>query len=255
MKDTLRNLIFTSLFAVTSLCAQGLVIPQVADGGGWSSTVVLTNTTSSPIQVTLAFYQDTGANGETEPWTPTFEGVPSTNDFQVAAASTVFLQTPGTATALTQGWGELTGTTAGVVAYVIYTYTSGPNGQNTSQGTAQAVTGSSRILVPFDNTGNLATELAVVNATASQVSIQVNLKTSDGNVSTGTTLTMAGEGQLAFGMPAQFPATVGKSGLAEFYTNTGSFAIIALQSNKSSTGAFSFTTAPVYPETTNAPII
>jgi len=254
MKHTLRNLILSSLFAVTSLCAQGLVIPQVADGGGWSSTVVLTNTTTSTIQVTLAFYQDTGANGETEPWTPTFEGVPSTEGLQLAAASTVFLQmTPSNATTVTQGWGELIGTTAGVVAYVIYTYTS-PTSQATSQGTAQAVTGSSRILVPFDNTGNLATELAVVNAQSSQVSIQVNIKTSDGSVSTGTTLTMAGEGQMAFGIAAKFPTTAGQSGLAEFYTNTGSFAIIALQSNTSSTGAFSFTTAPVYPQT-GAPIL
>ena len=253
MKDTLRNLIVSFLFAVTSLCAQGLVIPQVADGGGWSSTVVLTNTTASPIQVSLAFYQDT-TDGATEPWTPTFEGVPSTEGMLLTPASTVFLQTPGTATTVTQGWGELIGTTAGVVAYVVYTYTS-PTSQATSQGTAQAVIGSSRILVPFDNTGNLATELAVVNTKSSQVSISVNIKTSDGTVSTGTTLTLPGEGQTAFGMPAQFKATVGQSGLAEFYTNTGSFAIIALQSNTNpSTGVFSFTTAPVYPQT-GAPII
>ncbi len=254
MKNTLRNLIFTSLFAVTSLCAQGLVIPQVADGkdesgGIWTSTVVLTNTTGSDTTASLAFYQDTTGGG-TKQWTPTFAGVASTEGILLPAASTLFLQTPGN-TPLTQGWGELIAS-SGVVAYVIYTYTSG---QNASQGTAQAVTAASRILVPFDNTGSHATELAVVNPNSSQVSIQVNLKTTDGNVSTGTTLTMAGEGQMAFGMSDQFSATTKKAGLAEFYASTGTFAIIALQANTSPSGLFSFTTAPVYPQTTEAPVI
>jgi hypothetical protein len=252
MKNTLRNLICTSLFAVTSLCAQqGLVIPQVADGDGWASTIVLTNTTADTSQVSLVFYSGGQA------WTPPFLDGVNPASLSLPAASTLFISTTGTAKILTQGWAELTGAAAGaVVAYVIYTYTSGPNGQNTSQGTAQAVTTASRILVPFDNTGNLATEIAVVNPNPSQVSIQVNLKTSDGTVSTGTTLTMAGEGQMAFAMATQFPATKGQSGLAEFYANPGSFAIIALQANTNpATNVFSFTTAPVYPQTTESPII
>jgi hypothetical protein len=252
MKNTLRNLIVSSLFAVSSLCAQALVVPQVADGDGWASTVVLTNTTANETSITLAFNKDT-TGGATEPWTPTFlEGNPGT--WNLPAGSSLFLHTPGTAPSLTQGWAELTGATSGaVVAYVIYTFTSG---KNTSQATAQAVTGASRILVPFDNTGNLSTELAVVNPNESDVSISVNFNV-DGKVSTGTALALAGGGQTAFSMASQFQtATAGLAGLAEFYTSTGSFAIIALQSNTNpSTKVFSFTTAPVYPQASETPVI
>jgi hypothetical protein len=252
MKNTLRSLIFTSLFAVTSLCAQqGLVIPQVADGDGWASTIVLTNTTADASQVSLVFYSGGQA------WTPSFvgQGV-NPASLSLPAASTLFISTTGTAKALTQGWAELTGAAAGaVVAYVIYTYT---NGQNTSQGTAQAVTTASRILVPFDNTGSLATEIAVVNPNPSSVSISVNLKTTDGTVTTSSLPDIPGEGQIAFVLQTEpgFTSTAGQAGLAEFYASTGSFAIIALQSNTNpKTNVFSFTTAPVYPQTTESPII
>jgi hypothetical protein len=247
MQNILRNLIVTTLFSTACVCAQVQVIPQVADGGGWKSTVVLTNTTASATTATLAFY----SGGQS--WTPSFVGGQSTENMSLLAASTVFLQTPGTAPTLTQGWAQLTAS-SGVVAYVIYTYASN-SGKNTSQGTAQAVTSASRILVPFDNTGSLATELAVVNPSSSDVSISVNLKALDGTVSTGTPLALAGNGQMTFGMSTQFPTTLGQSGLAEFYASSGSFAIIALQANTSATGLFSFTTAPVYPQTTETPII
>ncbi len=248
MRTILRCLILTALFSMARVYAQVQVIPQVADGGGWKSTLVVTNTTASSTSASLSFRQ-AGAGGATESWTPTFAGVASTENLPLPAGSSLFLQTPGTAPTLTQGWAQLNAS-AGVVAYVIYTYTAG---QSSSQGTAQAVTGASRILVPFDNTGNLATEIAVVNASASQMSISVNLN-AGGSATTGTPLTLPGEGQMAFGMASQFHATAGQSGLAEFYTSTGTFAIIALQANTNSAGLFSFTTAPVYPGT-GPPII
>jgi hypothetical protein len=251
MQNILRNLIVTTLFSTACVCAQVQVIPQVADGkdasgGSWASTLVLTNTTASPTTATLAFY----SGGQS--WTPSFAGVQSTENMSLPAASTLFLQTPGTAPTLTQGWAQLTASSS-VVAYVIYTYTT-PS-QLTSQGTAQAVTSASRILVPFDNTGSLGTELAVVNPSSSEVTISANLKTTDGTVTT-TSLSLPGQGQTAFVMSTQtgFTGTAHQSGLAEFYS-TGSFAIIALQSNTNpTTNVFSFTTAPVYSET-GPPII
>jgi hypothetical protein len=244
MRNTLRNLILTSLSAVIPLCAQGLVIPQAPDGAGWRFTVVLTNTTASDTTASLLFFQET-AGGVPQSWTPPFvEPGVNLGALLLPGGSSLFLHSTGTAATLTQGWAQLVG--SGVAGYVIYTFTSG---QSSSDATAPAVTSASRILVPFDDTGNLGTELAVVNPNSSQVSISVNVKTSKGVVSTGL-LTLPGEGQLTFAMPTQFKGTAGESGLAEFYTGTGDFAMIALRSNNNpSTGVFSFTSAPVYSET------
>ena len=55
------------------------IIPQVADGAGWSTTIVLANKTSTTQTVALSFNMDT-ANGATTPWTPPFlEGVSQSN--------------------------------------------------------------------------------------------------------------------------------------------------------------------------------
>jgi hypothetical protein len=252
MQTILRNLTLTALFSMACVCAQQLVIPQVADGGGWKSTLVLTNTTAVAVNgVTLTFLKDIipGVPGQTGPWSPTFvEGsLPSS----IPAGSSIFLHTPGTG-ALAQGWAQVQAT-AGVEAYVIYTYTA--NGRD-QDATAPAVSSASRILVPFDNSNGLVTALAVVNPNALPLTIASNFKLSPsppGTVVQGTQITLPSNGQVAFLLKDQFPGTKGQSGLAEFYSTNPSganFSIIALRANP--TGGF--TSLEVYNES-GSPII
>jgi hypothetical protein len=240
MKHALRTLILAPFLAANFLSAQGLVISQIADGGDWGSTLALTNTTTSSAAVSLTFYKDT-TDGATEPWTPTFLENVSITALQLPAASTTFLHTPGTAATVSQGRAELSAP-AGVEAYVIYTYRTSGRAQDA---TAPAIAPTSRVLVPFDNTSNLATALAVVNPNPTGETISVTFKTSDGSVTQSSLPNLPANGQMAFVMPTQFPGTSGQSGLAEFYTTSGTLSIIALRANP--TGAF--TSAPVYPET------
>lgn len=221
--------------------AEVQVIPQVADGGGWSTTIVLSNKTATAQNVTLNFYRGIEANGTTAAWTPAFLENVSLPNITLAAGSSVFLHTPGTGP-LSQGWGELNAA-AGVSGYAIFTSL----GQDA---TAPAVSPASRILVPFDNTSDLVTALAVANPNASAAAIQVNIKTSDGATSTGALPQMPAKGHWAFVLPDLFQETKGKRGLAEFYVASGSFSIIALRFNPTS----AFTSAPVYSRT-GAPII
>lgn len=214
------------------------VIPQVADGGGWSTTIVLSNKTSTAQNVTLSFHRAIPeTNGTTEPWTPPFVESVALPTINLAAGSSLFLHTPGTADTLSQGWGELNAA-AGVSGYAIFT----AQGQDA---TAPAVSAASRILVPFDNTSDLVTAVAVANPNAGGETIQVNIKTSDGATTTGALPDMAALGHRAFVLPDQFPETKGKRGLAEFYVASGSFSTIALRFNPTS----AFTSAPVYSQT------
>ncbi len=247
MKNTLRNLILVPLFAVTSLYAQQ-VISQAPDGDGWKFTLVVTNTSAGEGGATITFYQDTDTTGDTAPWSPPLDG-PITQ-LSLAPGSSVFLHSAGTATTLTQGWAKVDGT-LGVEAYIIYTYS--PPGKPSSDATAPAVSAGTRTLVPFDNTGTIGTEFALVNPNPSPETISVNFNIGDKG-STGTPFILPGNGQIAVAMSSQFQATAGQAGLAEFYS-TGTFAMIALRSNNNTTtGVFSFTSAPTYPES-GAPII
>lgn len=219
------------------------VIPQVADGAGWSTTIVLSNKTTTAQNVTLNFHRAVPeTNGTTAPWTPPFLESVSLPSISLPAGSSLFLHTPGTDGTLSQGWGELNAA-AGVTGYAIFT----SQGQDA---TAPAVSAASRILVPFDNTSDLVTALAVANPNAVAETIQVNIKTSDGATSTGALPEMPASGHRAFVLPDLFPETRGKRGLAEFYVAPGSFSIIALRFNPTS----AFTSAPVYSQT-GAPII
>jgi hypothetical protein len=226
--------------------AQTLLIPQVVDGGGWQTTFVLTNRTSNPASASLSFRIDTTA-GATQVWSPPFLEVSSTTGLSVAGGSTMYLHTPGAAASLSQGW-AIVNADAGIVAYAIFTLRN--PGRQDQDGTAIAAPSATRILVPFDNSTGLVTSVGVVNPTGISQSISVNITTSNGTVGHGALPSIPSNGHLAFLLPQQFPTIVGQRGLAEFYSTSGSFSLIALRANP--TGAF--TAAPAYFES-GPPII
>jgi hypothetical protein len=72
------------------------VIPQIADGGGWQTTIVITNTFSTGGSVSLTFFQDT-ANGNTTAWVPPFLETVNLQNIGVGPSGTVFLHTMASA--------------------------------------------------------------------------------------------------------------------------------------------------------------
>jgi hypothetical protein len=215
------------------------IITQVADGGAWSTTIVLTNTTTAHLTASLRFRTSTGSqDGATVAWNLGFLENVSTSSFTIPAASSIFLQTPGTAPDVSQGYAELIAD-PGVEGYAIFT---SRVGQRAQDGTAPAVTPTSRVLVPFDNIGNLVTSFAIVNPGNSAGSVTVNLRAAGGDTTTGLALQLPAQGHRAAVLPSLFPQTAGKSGLAEFSLPSGTIAFIALRF--SSSGAFA--SAPAY---------
>ena len=144
------------LLFTMSLEAQTQIIPQIADGGGWKTTLVLANTMTNTIAVSLSFYEDT-SGGATENWNPPLQEDVSHQNLSLPGGGTLFLHTKGTAAATSQGWGQLEAA-AGVVCYAIFTLHQGA-GQPDLEGTAPAVAPASRVLIPFDNTTGLSAQM------------------------------------------------------------------------------------------------
>jgi hypothetical protein len=226
--------------------AQTLVIPQIADGGAWQTTLVLTNTSASATSVSLNFFQET-SEGATQNWNLPFLEVASTQNLSLPAAGTLFLHTPGTASGTSVGWAQLQASAA-VVAYAIFTQRI--PGRTDQDGTAPATSSSSRILIPFDNTNGFVTSIAIANPTGASESISVGIQPSSGSSSQLSPITLPAQGHTAFALPQQFSASTGQSGLLEFYTASGSLSALALRFNP--TGGF--TAAPAYAES-GPPII
>lgn len=206
------------------------ILPQIADGGNWRTAIMLVNTTASAGTVNLNFFQAVAA-GNTIPWNPPFVEGSSTQNLAVPAGGTVFLHTLGTSALLSQGWGQVTGST-GIFAYAIYTY-GGIPGRPDQDGTSPAEGAATRILVPYDNAEGFASSMAIVNPTGSPETVYVNIQNDDRTI-TQTTLTapLPANGQLTFTIAQQFPVTAGRRGLAEFYvTAGGGIAISAFRFN------------------------
>ena len=242
----MHRYLWLAFFSVLSAGhAQILIIPQIADGGGWQTTLVLTNTTTSTASASLSFYQDTGG-GATQTWNLSFLENVSTQNLSLPGGRTLFLHTPATNSTTSVGWAQLQAP-ATLVAYAIFTQR--VPGRTDQDGTAPAAAAATRILAPFDNTANFVTAFAVVNPTGSSESIGVNFQTDTGAI-TNSSLMLPAQGHMAFALAQQFPATSAVRGLAEFYVSSGSFSILALRFNP--TGGF--TASPVYAQT-GSPII
>jgi hypothetical protein len=202
---------------------------------------VVANTTASATSASLSFFQDAGG-GVTQSWNPPFLEGGSTQNLPLPAGGTLFLHTPGTAATTTSGW-ALVQASAGVIAYAIYTQrVKGRQDQDVTAAAAPSVT---RVLMPYDNTNNFLTSMAIVNTTSASESISVGIQPTSGLGSQPTPINLPPQGHMAFTLPQQFATTTGQSGLLEFYAASGSLSILAIRSNP--TGAFA--TAPVYVET------
>jgi len=229
------------LFALSFAQAQSLIIPQIADGGGWQTTLVVGNTTSVATTASIGFFQDIGS-GATQNWNPSLIEGGSTQNLALPAGGTIFLHTTGTAAGTTAGWAQVQ-SAAGVVAYAIFTQR--VSGRPDQDGTSPAAASVTRVLMPYDNTNNFVTSMAIVNTTSASESILVGIQPTSGTSSQPSPINLPAQGHMAFQVPQQFTGTVGQSGMLEFYVSGGSFSVLALRFNP--TG--SFTTAPVFPET------
>jgi hypothetical protein len=227
--------------------AQTLILPDVVDGGGWQSTIVLTNMSASPASATLSFNSDTTGGG-TQTWTPAFLEVGSTQGLVLNGGSSMFLHTPGTDASLTQGWGLLNAD-AGIVGYVIFT--NRVPGRQDQDATAPAVTASNDILLPYDDSNGFATAVAVVNPSSSPLTISVGFRTTTGGVYQSALPAVPPLGHMTFALAQTFPVIEGHEGLAEFYSATGAFTLISLRFNPTN----SSTAAPAFFQGSAAPLI
>jgi hypothetical protein len=235
--------LFLFLFAcVCSFEARAqTLIPQIVDGGGWQTTIVLINTSSNPAQANMTFYQETGG-GATAPWIPFFIDA-TTTQFTLAGGETVIIHTAGTATTTTVGWASIQGDIP-VGVYAIFSQTA--PGLPNQDGSALASAASSGVLVPYDNTHGFVTAIAIANTGATPVIINVGLKNtfSAGLVPSPMPITLPPLGHTSFNMPQQYLPTSNQIGTAEFSTSGGSISVLALRFDP--TGSFAST--PVFPE-------
>lgn len=217
------------------------IAPQIASGGGWSTTFTLLNTDASTAKAHLDFYDDQGAP---LPLTLTQYVAGAT---VTTASADVTLQ-PGTMTSIVasggqarSGWAHLLAE-GNVGAYALLAYS---NGTGTTEAIAPiSISTANAYMLPFDNTNGYVTGVGLANNSAQTASVLATLRDPTGQtVSTGTILLPAW-GHVSFEVNGRYPATANATGTLELSSPvSGQIGVLGIRAGSND----SFTAVPALP--------
>jgi len=212
-----------------------LSLPQIADGLGWKTLFALVNLDSITISYAVRFWNGTG-----QPLNLPFVGRAAGNlSGTLAPGRTLFVETPGTATELMQGWAEVEGS-GRIGATAIFGFVA--SSAQSSEGSSSATFSGSNIQMPFDNTQGRGTGVAIANTNATRpLTVSLTLET-DASASTIASVTLPAHGHTAFMLATMFPATAGARGSIRFTAESPDISVLGLRFTPSMTftslGAF-----------------
>lgn len=216
---------------------------QIASGGGWNTTLTLIDLGAGSAEARLNFSDNSG-DSLVLPFTSpqqTFSGtmLGATMDQTIAPYGQLVLDMAGSSSDPTStGWAQLSSAT-GVNGFAIFE----SNGQEAV--VPLETRNASSYVLAFDNTGALATGLAVANLANSSATIPVIIRDDTGaQIDFEAVPTIPAQGHNSFMLTDAtqgFPVTAGKRGTIEFSTpKGGQISVLGLRAN----GA-AITTLPV----------
>jgi hypothetical protein len=241
---------FTSLepIVIDNLPAPGTpaTISQVADGGGWQTTIILVNagnklpgglTELVPVPFSLTFTQ---ANGT--PWLLQVAGSEAMSEYSdvIPAGGVRIIETAGTVPVVSQGWAQVI--TSGSIAGTAI-FRQRLSGDRDSEGAVPlSLSGTRRFVLPFDNTQGVVTVMALANQDQAQLtSVSVILRDESGQMLGNEVVELAPLGRSAFVLPTRFQETGNIRGVAEFSSPNVDLSALGLRYNPLG----SFTSIPV----------
>ncbi len=198
-----------------------VLIPHLVDGDLWKTTLKFTNLGTRNVNMIASFYRDDAvelqlpirANAD-------FTARNAANlVFTLTPGQTVIVETPGTAAALTSGWGVAYQTQTDccpepMAAMAIYTQRI-PGGQDQEATVALHAPLRGNFAMPFDNTA-FVTGLAILNQNDATLSLIARIHDRTGKVVDQQTLLMPKYSHVAFALPSLWRSTAGISGWIEF---------------------------------------
>ena len=223
-----RTITATSSAAIT---ANTLVIPQFVNGGGWSTTLFLTNVSSVSESLTVSFFGESGSARQV----PLLgSGTVSSQATTLVPGQTVIYETTGTGV-LDVGWASVTlGTTNNrITGFAIFRYRTA--GAPDSEAIVNFGNTSDQSLVMlYDQLSGSTTGLALVNPGAATVTLSVTIRDVFGaTIGTGTITLPPFSHQASF-ISERYPITANKRG-SVLIVGTAGFSILGLRFNPSGT--------------------
>jgi hypothetical protein len=216
--------IYTANLTVSPADAGGAtttkVLPQFVFGGGWSTSIYLSNTTTSAASVKASFFSESGT-------ALTVPNVGSTSTVSLAARGTAIILADNTGP-LTQGWASLD-LPDGVIGYAVFRQIlSGVPDQEAVVPFSSANATTTTLV--FDET-DFVTGVGILNPSSSDTTVTMTARGPDGTVLGTSTLPLAAKNKTAIALQAraELAAIIGKRGSVDFTVSTGAVSVLGLR--------------------------
>ncbi|HEV3334019.1 MAG TPA: hypothetical protein VG096_23695 [Bryobacteraceae bacterium] len=213
-------------------------VSQIADGGGFKTTIILANTDIVPANFTLNFWH---ADGSPLSLPLLSQGSQQQVTGTIPVNGSVTFETPGGLGTFSQGWGQLV-TTNSIGGTVIFRQS--VPGTAPSEAAVPVTMPTSTVLVlPYDETTGFDTALALVNTDPNNAAVvTANLYDQSGNLLTSGPINLPPQGQQVIGsVQSTFPQAAGLRGSVSFSSSAGPITGFGLRFSPGGT----FTSLPV----------
>jgi subtilisin family serine protease len=228
-----------------------LYFPQVADGGGYITTLILLNTSTAVETGKISFFRDDGTALTVE----TTGGIAnSVFTYSILPRAVFVLQTDGTPTGANTGWVQVKPDASNLspVGAGVFAYSQG--GIRVTESGVSSAVATTHARIYIDRSGGHETGLALACPGSSGINIALNAYQADGSTAAGSgTLNISGNGhtaQLAGQLISSLPS--GFTGVLDI-SSTAPFVALTLRVLTNARGDSLMTTFPVADMTQLAP--
>ncbi len=205
------------------------VLPQVADGGGWTTRIWLVNMGNSQATCKLYFYKADGSA-----WNVSLKGqgqASSVWTISLPVGGSMFIETARLDPHTTEGWAymETTNWISGMASFI-----ADWSGMYAEGVVPFAPENDVKLFIPFDNRNGYVTSVALVNpymppAQGSRTAtVRVRFLDTDGTLILADTFQLGPLKHTAFGTTDRYPATLGRNGVMEITETSGNAGLSAL---------------------------
>jgi hypothetical protein len=222
-------------------------IPQIASGRVWYTTITLVNLNPRPALARVSFYRSDGSA-----WPLEFEGRAGGSAIEETIPGngsrtlrTAYSSSSADAFAVETGWAQVESTSA-LSGFAIFRQRIKGVPDVADRPDFEAVAPMvqatrSSFIMPFDNSGEYGTSVAIVNPDTEKATIVAQARMGDGATAAEARFEIEARGQAAFELGRLLAVSAGRRGTVEFTTDRGTIAGLGLRFNQ--TGAF--TSLPV----------
>lgn len=211
-------------------------LPHIVDGLSWSTSIIMTNLQSTPARYKLDFFDNEGSPLQMEFLRV---GRKTSHSGVIPTNGSVVLTSPGTATALSQGWAQLDSLATDRVG-IMAVFAQRVAGRPDYEATVPASTNIEfDTVMPFDNSNGFVTGFVLLNPSETNIiTTPVTIFDESGSPLRTETITLRPRTKAVFAMPERWPESQGHRGTISIPNVATSISILGLRFHPSG----SFTT-------------